>query len=75
MKVSSYIEKLFAQKLIEARVLVRYEGEGCFADFITRLDIHNVNIVSAQESALAARRKAETVFRLIDNPSAPVPPQ
>lgn len=72
MKVSSFIKNILAQKLAEQRVLVWYDGEGSFADFINRLDLPDVNIVSAHESILMARRKAETLFRLIDNPSAPL---
>ena len=72
MKISEFVRKTLLEKLSAHRLLVWYDGEHLFSDFVAKLDLPNVNIVSAQQSVLAARRKADMLFRQIDNPSAPL---
>ena len=72
MKVTEFLHHNLIGKLSAHRVLVWYDGERVFGDFVAKLDLPNVNIVSANKSVLAARRKANTLYRLIDNPSAPL---
>jgi len=70
MKVSELLENAIKQKLTERRVVVWYDSEGVFADFVSHLDLPSCNIVSATGSTLMARRQAESIFEQIDRPSA-----
>jgi hypothetical protein len=72
MKINKYLSRVLLEKLSHNRVIVWYDGERVFGDLVAGLDLPNVNIVSAHESVLTARRRAETFFRQIDNPSAPL---
>ncbi len=66
MKVSNHIQKLISKKLNDARIVVWYDGERAFGDFIQGLSIPNCRIVSAQGSRLRARREAEAIYRQLN---------
>ncbi len=70
MKIYSFLRNLLSKKLAQSRVLVWYDRRRAFAHFIQNLDLPGVNIVSAEPSALAARRRAEALFRQINHPAA-----
>ncbi|MDY7075981.1 MAG: hypothetical protein SXV54_03555 [Chloroflexota bacterium] len=69
MKVSKHTHKLVIHKLDTARILVWYDGERAFGDFIRDFGAPNcrvVGVVSPQESRLRARRKAEAIYRQLN---------
>lgn len=66
MKVSSHIRSLISTKLDVARVVVWYDGEQAFGDFIQTFSVPNCHVVAAQESRLRARREAEQIYRQIN---------
>jgi len=68
MKVSELIENTLKQKLTERRVVVWFDSEAVFADFVSRLDLSSCNVISVINSTLTARRKAESIFTKIDHP-------
>ena len=63
MIVSSHIRKLISAKLDVARVVVWYDGEQAFGDFIQSFSVPGCRVVSAQGSRLRARREAEQIYR------------
>ena len=71
MKTSELLRKILLEKLSTHRVLVWYDSERAFSEFVAKFDTPNVNTISASPSSLAARRKAEALYRQMDNPTAP----
>jgi hypothetical protein len=71
MKLSLLIQNLLTHKLTSSRVVVWYDGEGLFADFVSSLDLASCKIIPATKSILVARRQAETTFSQINRPEAP----
>ena len=62
MKISKHIHKLVTDKLDKARIVVWYDGEQAFGDFIHDFSAPNcrvVAVVSPQESRLRARREGD----------------
>lgn len=68
MKFTDFLRNTIQNKLSSNRVVVWYDSEGSLADFVSRLDIPSCNIISAVESTLIARRRAEAFFSQIDHP-------
>jgi len=66
MKVSKHIRDLISSKLDIARVVVWYDGERAFGDFVQGFSAPNCRVVSAQESRLRARREAEAIYRQLN---------
>jgi hypothetical protein len=66
MRVSNYLRKLIINGLDAARIVVWYDGERAFGDFIQSFSAPNCHVVSAQESRLRARRKAEVIYRQLN---------
>lgn len=54
------------RRLNEKRIVVWYDGECAFGDFIARFSASNCHVVSAQASRLQARREAEAVYRQLN---------
>ncbi len=70
MKITEHLRQLLLQKLSTHRILVWYDGERAFGDFVAALDLPTVNIISASESALRAIRKAQELYRQMEKPDA-----
>src|SRR5688572_10566564 len=70
MKASEYIHRTLSKIVSSHRIVVWYDAESVFHEFINKLDFPDCNIVSAQESGLRARRKAEELFQFLDQPNA-----
>lgn len=64
--VSAYIRNRIRDLLDEHRVVVWYDPEGAFSDFINQLALPGCEIVSAINSRLRARREAEAAYRLLN---------
>jgi hypothetical protein len=69
MKFTEYLGKTIQNKLSSNRVVVWYDKDRHFLEFVASLDIPNCNFVSADDSILVARRKAEELYRQIDDPA------
>ncbi len=66
MKVSKHVHKLVVSKLDTARIVVWYDGEQAFSDFVHDFRAANCRVVSAEESRLRARREAEAIYRQLN---------
>jgi hypothetical protein len=64
--VSAYVRNRVIDLLDEHRVLVWYDPEGAFSDFINQLALQECVIVSTVDSRLRARRVAEAVYRRLN---------
>lgn len=64
--VSAYVIARLRALLSERRVVVWYDGAGEFAAFAGALALPDTTLVSATGSALDARRRAEAVYRGLD---------
>jgi hypothetical protein len=70
VKISRYVSGLITENLLRHRILVWYDGEKAFRDFVSDFEAANCNVVSAGESLLQARREAEKLYCRIGNPDA-----
>ncbi len=66
MKVSNHVHRLITSKLDSARIVVWYDGERAFGDFVQRFSAPNCRVVSAEESRLRARREAGAIYRQLN---------
>ena len=66
--VSTYLRARLAVRLRERRVVVWYDGPGAFAGLLDILGLPDTTVVSAAGSALQARRRAEVVYRGLNEP-------
>ncbi len=69
MRVSNYIRQMLIDRLIDHRIVVWYDSEQAFGDFVANFTAPNCQVISAQESRLLARRQAETIYRQLNNTS------
>ncbi len=73
MHLTNHIRTVLESRLDQSRVIVWYDGESAFGQFVLGLRIPGVQVVSAAQSALQARRQAETLYQLMEeapNPAA-----
>lgn len=68
--VSQYVCSRLANLLDERRVVVWYDPERAFADFVHDLQLPHCGIINATGSALRARRAAEVIYRHLDEVEA-----
>jgi len=68
--VSSFVRHRLGALLDERRVVVWYDPDSAFADFVRDLQLPRCVIVDAGESALRARRAAEAIYRRLDEADA-----
>ncbi len=64
--VSAYVRNRIHDLLDDHRVVVWYDPEGAFSEFINQLELQGCMIVSAVDSRLRARRAAEAVYRWLN---------
>lgn len=87
MKFSSFLHKKLVDLLNDRRIVVWYDAEGDFADFVRSgqwtvgsgqekqgqgLSLPNTVVIDTRESVLKARRRADEIYRLMnesENPS------
>jgi len=65
-QVTAYIHDHIRDLLDEHRVVVWYDPEGVFSEFINQLELQRCVIVSAVVSRLRARRAADAVYRRLN---------
>jgi hypothetical protein len=71
MKLQNYLCEILLQKAKNHRILVWYDSEHAFGEFVAALDLSNTNIISAGESGLSTLRKAQQLYRQMEKPGAP----
>lgn len=66
MKLKDYVGQLIRSRLEDKRILVWYDDSQTFRQFIGEFQAPNCRIVSAKKSPLAARKKADEIYRQIN---------
>jgi len=62
VKVSTFVKRTIQGYVDRHRVVVWYDAEGVFASLAAELELRDCVVVSASESRLEARRRADEVF-------------
>src|SRR3972149_7623075 len=63
MRLSAHLRQRLTDRLNECRLVILYDGERAFGDFVSGFQAPHCRVVSAAESALVARRKAEVIYQ------------
>jgi hypothetical protein len=71
MRLTDSLQKTLTDRLDEHRIVVWYDGEGAFGDFVRDFKAAHCRVVSAAGSALLARREAEAVYRGMEESDRP----
>ena len=66
MKLSSFLHKKLADILNDRRIVVWYDFEGDFKVFVSAFNAPNCEVLSAEASVLKTRRRADEIYRLIN---------
>ena len=72
MKFTSFLHKKIVDLLGDRRIVVWYDAEGDFKSFAAEFNAPNCEVLSAEASVLKARRRADEIYRLMnesENPS------
>ena len=71
MRLTEYLHKTLVDHLNERRIVVWYDGERAFGDFVRQFSAPHCHVVLAEPSALLARREAEAIYRQMDESNQP----
>ncbi|RJQ50959.1 MAG: PglZ domain-containing protein [Desulfobacteraceae bacterium] len=71
MKFTSFLQKKLVDFLNDRRIVVWYDAEGCFKAFVEAFEAPNCEVLSAEASVLRTRRRADEVYRLINESENP----
>jgi len=71
MKFTSFLHKKLIDLLNDRRILVWYDGEGDFNSFIAGFVAPNCEVLSSESSILKTRRRADVVYRLMNESDTP----
>jgi hypothetical protein len=71
MKFTSFLRKKLIDLLNDRRIVVWYDAEGDFKWFVTTITPPNCEVLSAEESVLKTRRRADEVYRLMNESENP----
>ena len=71
MRLTEHLYKLLVEHLNEHRVVVWYDGERAFGDFMRQFKAPLCRVVSAEASTLVARREADLVYRQMEESAQP----
>lgn len=72
MKFTCFLRKKLIDLLNDRRIVVWYDAEGDFKDFAASFNAPNCVVLSTADSVLKARRRADEIYRLMnesDNPT------
>ena len=72
MKFTSFLHKKLVDLLGDRRIVVWYNDEGDFKAFASEFNAPNCEVLSADASILKTRRRADEIYRLMnesENPS------
>lgn len=71
MSLSSFIHKRIADLLDKHRIVVWYDPKGDFSTFIKGFKASNCTVISAVESVLKARRRADEIYKEMNESEDP----
>ena len=71
MKFTAFLYKKLADLLNDRRIVVWYDGEGRFEEFAASFNAPNCEVLSAAESTLKTRRRADEIYRLMNESENP----
>jgi hypothetical protein len=63
MTLSAFVQNRLVELLNERRIVVWYDGEHAFEEFVQSFKAPSWIVISAAGSTLKARRRAETIYR------------
>lgn len=66
MKFTSFLHKKLVDLLGNLRIVVRYDTEGDFRSFAAEFIMPNCEVLSAEASVLKTRRRADEIYRLMN---------
>ena len=72
MKFTAFLQKKLIDLLNDRRIVVWYDAEGDFKTFAGSFNAPNCELLSSEKSVLKTRRRADEVYRLMnesDNPA------
>ncbi|OPY73253.1 MAG: PglZ domain protein [Syntrophorhabdus sp. PtaU1.Bin002] len=72
MKFTSFLHKKLIDLLSDRRIVVWYDAEGDFKSFAVEFDAPNCEVLSAEASILKTRRRADEIYRLMNESENPV---
>lgn len=72
MKFTSFLHKKLVDLINDRRIVVWYDAEGDFKGFVESFSATNCEVLSAEASVLKARRRADEVYRLINESDDPL---
>jgi len=72
MTLSGFLQKRLPELLSERRIVVWYDGERAFQEFVQSFSAPACTVVSTAESTLKARRQAEAIYRKMNESDNPV---
>jgi len=71
MKFTSFLHKKLVDLLNDRRIVVWYDAEGDFKAFAAEFNAPNTEVLSAEASVLKTRRRADEVYRLMNESENP----
>jgi hypothetical protein len=72
MKFTSFLHKKLVDLLNDRRIVVWYDVDGALTDFVRTFNAPNCEVLSAKESVLKTRRRADEIYRLMNESENPV---
>lgn len=71
MKFTSFLHKKLVDLLNDRRIVVWYDADGDFTGFVRTFNAPNCEVLSAEESILKTRRRADEIYRLMNESENP----
>lgn len=71
MKLTSFLHQKLVDLLSDRRIVVWYDAEGDFKSFAAEFSAPNCEVLSAEASVLKTRRRADEIYRLINESENP----
>lgn len=71
MKFTSFLHKKLVDLLNDRRIVVWYDADGAFKDFVRAFNAPNCVVLSAEESVLKTRRRADEIYRFMNESEDP----
>ena len=71
MKLSEYVGQKIRTLLNDRRIVVWYDAEGDFKSFAAEFNAPNCEVLSAEASVLKTRRRADEIYRLMNESENP----
>jgi len=72
MKFTSFLHKKLVDLLGDRRIVVWYDAEGDFKSFAAEFNAPNCEVLSAEASVLKTRRRADEIYRLMNESENPL---